>query len=71
MVHNSRKSSIEFLRILCILGIITMHEFGNFMQSASSYEIPYGVALCSLFNCGVSVFAIISGYFKINGSLKK
>lgn len=72
LIQNSnRKSGIELLRILCMLGIIAMHEFGNFMKDASGYEIVYGVALCSLFNCGVSIFAIISGYFKVNGSVKK
>ena len=71
MVRTHRKSGIELLRILCMLGIIAMHEFGNFMQNASGYEIAYGVALCSLFNCGVSVFALISGYFKVNGNARK
>lgn len=68
---KSRRSGVELLRILCILGIVAMHSFGNFLADAEGFEIFYGVLMCSLFNCGVSIFALISGYFGVKGGIRR
>lgn len=68
---GGRRSSIELLRLLCIFGIVLMHQFGPYLQDAAGAEILFGVAEMSLFNCGVSIFALISGYFGIRADKMK
>lgn len=48
-----------------------MHTFGTFYGGATGINLVYGVFINSLFNTGVSVFVLISGYFGINSSAKK
>lgn len=69
--HIKRESNIELLRILCIFGIITMHIFGQFYSMASGINLFYGVVINSIFNMGVSIFMLISGYYGLKSSLKK
>lgn len=68
---GERHSSIELLRLLCIFGIVLMHQFGPYLQDAAGFEILFGVVEMSLFNCAVSIFALISGYFGIRADKKK
>ena len=69
--QQNRESSFELLRLLCIFGIVTMHTFGSFYASATGINLVYGVLLNSIFNMGVSLFMLISGYFGIRTSAKK
>ena len=69
--QQNRESSFELLRLLCIFGIVTMHTFGSFYASATGINLVYGVLLNSMFNMGVSLFMLISGYFGIRTSAKK
>ena len=48
-----------------------MHSFGEFYSTATGFNLVYGVLINSLFNTGVSLFMLISGYFGVNGSVKK
>lgn len=68
---KSRHTGIELLRILSIVGIVSMHAFGNFLEDAKGFEIVWGVFICSLFNCGVSIFAFISGFFGVKTNARK
>lgn len=68
---NLRCSNFELLRILCVFGIVSMHTFGAFYNSATGLTLVYGVFINSLFNTCVSIFMLISGYFGISFSLKK
>ncbi len=66
-----RKSNFELLRVICILGILTMHAFGLFYHSATGFNLVYGVFINTLFNACVSIFVLISGYFGIKSSKEK
>lgn len=68
---KSRQSNFELLRILCIFGIVYMHTFGMFYSSATGINLIHGVFINSLFNTGVSLFMMISGYFGIKFTSKK
>ena len=68
---NVRQSNFELLRLLCIFGIVTMHTYGSLYGTATGINLIYGVFINSLFNTGVSIFMLISGYFGINGTAKK
>lgn len=71
VITKQRNSSFELLRIISIYGIISMHSFGGYLQSATGFERIYGCIINSVFNMGVSLFMLISGYFGINFSIKK
>lgn len=71
MTQQRRNSSIELLRLICILGIITMHTFGRFYQTATGINLLYGTLINSVFNMGVSIFMLISGYYGIKFSIEK
>lgn len=58
-----RSSNYEPLRIFAIFGIITMHAFGHTSVEVHSSSF--------LFNTGVSIFVLISGYFSTNSTPKK
>lgn len=66
---NERNSSIELLRIFCMFGIVFMHVFGYVYQDPS-YRI---VSLLEngLFNSGVTILVLISGFYSINVNIKK
>lgn len=66
-----RDSNFELLRILCIFGIVSMHTFGSFYGTATGVNLVYGVFINSLFNTGISIFVLISGYFGIRFSARK
>ena len=44
-------------------GIITMHTFSTFIKSATGVNMVYGNIINTIFNMGVSLFMLISGYF--------
>lgn len=71
MENQKRHSGIELLRILCILGIIVLHLYGPYKDSAEGIAQFWGVVLSSIFNMGVSVFILISGYYGMKFSVKK
>lgn len=48
-----------------------MHTYGVFYNTSEGFNLVYGVLINSLFNTGVSIFVLISGYFGINNSLRK
>lgn len=66
-----RKSNLEILRIICMFGIISMHTFGQFLNTCTGINLAYGVFINSIFNMGVSCFMLISGYFGVKFSVKK
>lgn len=66
-----RNSSFELLRIFCIYGIVSMHSFGHLLATASGVERVYACCINSVFNMGVTLFMLISGYFAIHFSVKK
>ena len=68
---DSRQSNFELLRLLCIFGIVSMHTYGVFYSTATGFNLLYGVLINSLFNTGVSLFMLISGYFGVKSSFKK
>ncbi len=71
IVGKERYSSFELLRLLCIFGIQSMHAYAVFMKDAEGFNFVYGIFINSVFNIGVSVFILISGYFGVKLSLKK
>jgi len=58
-----RNSSIELLRIICMFGIILMHTFGIFYTTCTGIDLVYGVLINSVFNIGVTIFMLITGYY--------
>lgn len=66
-----RESNFELLRLICIFGIITMHTFGSFYSSATGGNLVYGVLINTVFNMGVSLFMLISGYYGVRTSWNK
>ncbi|MDD3141812.1 MAG: acyltransferase family protein [Lachnospiraceae bacterium] len=69
--HINRNSSIELLRILCIIGIVYMHVSGIIYSTVKGINQVMGVFTNTLFNVGVSCFFLISGYFGIKANRKK
>lgn len=65
---TTRNSSIELLRLLAIFGIVVMHINGPLLDSAFGLNSIWVQLENSIFNCGVSVFVLISGYFGIRRS---
>lgn len=70
-VWHERESGLELLRIICMFGIISMHSFGSFLDTCSGTNMLYGCVINSIFNMGVSIFALIAGYFGNNGAKDK
>lgn len=68
---NTRNSSIEVLRLLAIFGIVVMHVNGPLLSTAFGINSIWIQIENSIFNCGVSVFVLISGYFGINRTGRK
>lgn len=69
MEKSERKSSLELLRILCIFGIIFMHVMGGLKDNLNFVNGQIDLFANSIFNAGVTIFILISGYFGIK--LKK
>lgn len=66
-----RNSSFECLRLICIFGIVCMHVFGTYKEDVVGTNLIFGVFINTLFNAGVSCFALISGYFGVKFSIRK
>lgn len=61
-----RNSSIELLRIVSILMIISMHVLGvNFMDSTTIIDKEFVIFINSFCNAGVTIFVLISGFYGI------
>lgn len=71
MKKSGRNSSLELLRIFCILGILCMHLCGTFSESGNIVTLIQLNAVNSLFNICVSIFILISGYFGITRRIDK
>ena len=67
----NRKSGIELLRILCMFGIVYMHTFGSMLETVYGGNMALAVFENALFNCGVSCFVLISGYFGIKKNTRR
>lgn len=70
-MQKERESGLELLRIFCMFGIISMHTFGSFLDTCTGSNMVYGCVINSVFNMGVSIFALITGFFGNCGSQKK
>ncbi len=71
MNRTERNSSLELLRIFCMLGILCMHLCGTFSSSGNLVTLLQINAVNSLFNICVSIFILISGYFGITRRIDK
>lgn len=60
---EKRNSSIELLRLVCLFGIVMLHTFAPFYSNATGVNLVYGVFINSVFNTGVTIFMLISGFF--------
>lgn len=70
-MQKERNSSIEILRILAMLGIVIMHTNGSVMEHSVGWNQIWTQIENGIFNAGVSVFVLISGYFGIRRGKKK
>lgn len=70
-MQKERESGFEFLRILCITGIIFMHTFGPLNDGLTGLNREVSIFINALFNTGVTCFVLISGYFGIRFDLGK
>lgn len=70
-MKRERNSSIEMLRILAMLGIVIMHTNGAVMEHGSGTGVAWTQIENGIFNAGVSIFVLISGYFGIRRSSQK
>lgn len=68
-VSKGRNSSIELLRIVCLVLIFWMHAAGSFVENEVSAWISIAVNVIG--NIGVSCFILISGYYGIRLNVKK
>ena len=66
-----RESNMELLRIFCMFGIVCLHTCGPFLRDASGISLIYFSLFNSIFNTGVTLFVLISGYFGIRSSGRK
>lgn len=67
MINEERNQNLDFLRVIAMLCIVSMHYFG-WGGLASAKNIPminmaFGGGLAVATNCGVNCFYLISGYF--------
>ncbi len=75
VVKKERNSSLELLRILCMLCIISAHYYGHGGYSTLTYgSLSAGnifIQVTSMFGrISCSVFALISGYFLVSAERK-
>lgn len=70
--HGQRNSSIELLRIMCMIFIVGLHVIGFGVNVPYSTGSPLGgadymwcKALGTIFSTAVDTFVLISGYFAI------
>lgn len=67
---QQRNSSVELLRLISIAGIVSLHSF-VFFNNISGINRIYGVVINTIFNMGVSIFMLISGYYGMKFSIEK
>ena len=70
-MKKERNSSVEMLRILAMLGIVIMHTNGPAMERGLESVFVWTQIENGIFNAGVSIFVLISGYFGIRRSAQK
>ncbi|MBS5141811.1 MAG: acyltransferase family protein [Firmicutes bacterium] len=66
-----RNSSIELLRILAIFGIVVMHTNAAVMKECYGINQIWTQIENGVFNVGVSVFVLISGFYGIRRNKNK
>lgn len=65
MASKTRNSSIELLRLLCIVGIIFMHTIAYGGDELAIYNRYLLIVVNCFTNIGVTCFMLISGYFGV------
>lgn len=61
-----RNSSIELLRIISMLMIISMHVLGvHYMEPSKLVDREFVLFINSFCNAGVTIFVLISGFYGI------
>lgn len=71
MKNKIRNSSLELLRLICILGIVIMHANGPLMKETTVINMIWIQLENGLFQAGVSIFILISGYFSIQTTIER
>lgn len=72
VLDKQRNSTIELLRILCILMIVFMHLVGIWWDYCDNlFDKEFVIFVNSLCNCAVTIFMLISGYYGIRFNLRK
>ncbi len=66
-----RNSKFELVRIISVFGIIVMHTLGKYQNDVEGINLIFTLLLNQIFNMGVSLFALISGYFGVRLTAKK
>lgn len=69
MERKARNSSIELLRIVCLVLIFWMHASGSYTDNNVSAWVSIAVEVIG--NIGVSCFILITGYYGIRLNVKK
>lgn len=70
-MKQERNSSIELLRILAIFGIVVMHTNAAVMKDCHGINQIWTQIENGVFNAGVSVFVLISGFYGIRRNKNK
>lgn len=70
-MKRERNSSIELLRILAIFGIVVMHTNAAVMKECYGINQIWTQIENGVFNAGVSVFVLISGFYGIRRNKNK
>ena len=68
---NTRNSSVELLRIVAIVMIISLHLMGKWWNTGNMVNREIIVFLNAIFNTGSSMFILISGYYGIRCRFQK
>ena len=68
-IKEGRNSSIELLRILCLVLVFWMHASASYVENELSAWIS--ILITVIGNIGVSCFILISGYYGIRLDIKK
>jgi len=71
--NHNRNSGLELLKLISLFGILVMHLFGEVFADGdfSQVNMIICVIVNSIFNAGVSCFALISGYFGVTCNFDK
>lgn len=70
-MKRERNSSIELLRVLAIFGIVVMHTNAAVMKDCYGINQIWTQIENGVFNAGVSVFVLISGFYGIKRNKNK